>query len=413
MSPSTILPCGPAPTLFLLPLAILKSTAFVVAQLHAFLYLVVGSYVGIQVAIRRFRGGNMLDELVKAAASRSGGPKLGAAESSPDSSLELGAVGHTSPSKMDAPDEQLLATPGASPPSSPLSKGGSNKGSSVTFGAGVKHAADGSEPRELSLEVAADPGLVALIIALTKRAEFPLLFLWLTLGAEVVITSQLTNPPKVKAPGNNENEHEQYVFLLMVLLATIFFTLATSVYVRLVANSWQLSKVWILSVCTELVAGASAAILFVLMQSVNVVAVCVFGPPLLLFTAHAYHLVRLFAPSSGLDHPSPPGPDTALPLHPSRTSSAPKFLPPVPPRSPLPHCLPNHSHPTPTKWNGSGRRHERRSSLATWPATASCLLKYVSCSCASSEARRRQCLPRTRKVIQIPSWGSLRDSACL
>jgi hypothetical protein len=142
---------------------------------------------------------------------------------------------------------------------------------------------------------------MALITALTKRAEFPLVFLWLTLGLEVVITSQLVaeahSPPKVKAPGRNQNMHDQYVFLLMVLLATIFFTLATSVYVRLVANNWQLSKVWILSVCTELVSGASAAILFVLMRSVNVVAVAVFAPPVLLFTAHAYHLVRrLFAP---------------------------------------------------------------------------------------------------------------------
>lgn len=255
----------------------------------------------------------MLDELVKAAASRPGAPKRGAPESSSGSSVELGAAG-------------------ASPPSSSLSNGGSNKGSSVSFGAGVEHAADGSEPTE----AAAGPGLMALIGALTKRAEFPLLFLWLTLGIEVVISSQFVaeahSPPKVKAPGRNENVHEQYVFLLMVLLATIFFTLATSVYVRLVANNWQLSKVWILSVCTELVAGASAAILFVLMRSVNVVAVAVFAPPLLLFTAHAYHLVRrLLAPSSGPDLPSPPCSDTPLSLHPSRTT------PPPPPGPGLTH----------------------------------------------------------------------------
>ena len=217
----------------------------------------------------------MLDELVKAVASHSGGRKRDAPASSPDSSVELGAVTPPPASKMDAPR--------------------SNKGSSVTFGAEGNHAADGSE-LALPLEDAGGPGIVPLIIALTKRAEFPLLFLWLTLGVEVVITSQLTNAPQVKAPGNNNREHEQYVFLLMVLLATIFFTLAASVYIRLVANNWQLSKVWILSVCTELVAGASAAILFLLMESVNVVAVCVFGPPLLLFTAHAYHLVRLLPP---------------------------------------------------------------------------------------------------------------------
>ena len=234
-----------------------------VPQLHAFLYLVVGSYVGIQVAIRRFRGGNMLDELVKAAASRPGGPTQGAPASPSGRSSALDAAG-------------------ASPPSSPLSNGGS-RGGSGSCGAGVEHAADDSESRE----AAAAPGLMALIAALTKRAEFPLVFLWLTLGIEVVITSQLVaeehRPPKVRAPVRDESWHDQYVFLLMVLLATIFFTLATSVYVRLVANNWQLSKVWALSVCTELVAGASAAILFVLMQSVNVVAVAVFAPPVLLF----------------------------------------------------------------------------------------------------------------------------------
>ena len=201
---------------------------------------------------------------------------------------------------------------------------------------------DDSESRE----AAAAPGLMALIAALTKRAEFPLVFLWLTLGIEVVITSQLVaeehRPPKVRAPGRDESWHDQYVFLLMVLLATIFFTLATSVYVRLVANNWQLSKVWALSVCTELVAGASAAILFVLVQSVNVVAVAVFAPPVLLFTTHAYHLVRRLPPP-----PPPPRP-------PPRPAPAPPFPAPVRSRPPYRSrpcsdtpllCIPSRSPP--------------------------------------------------------------------
>ena len=96
------------------------------------------------------------------------------------------------------------------------------------------------------------------------------MFAWLALGAEVVASVAYGEGvfPKVRAPGAEEsNWHEQWVFLVLALMMNIFFTFATAVFVRLEANNWRLSKVAGLALATELVAGGSAAISWVLMGS--------------------------------------------------------------------------------------------------------------------------------------------------
>ena len=260
-------------------------------QLHAFLYLVVGTYVGVMVAIRRFQGGNMLEEMAKAAAAR---PRAGK-RSAGSPGVEL----NQSPSlRSEATGDHLLASPPSSPPPSPPNGA---KSGSVTFASAdafrpaSQHAASTEAFDEARQHT---PNARAFLIAVSKRPEVPLLFCWLSLGIEVVASVVYSEGrfPKVRAPGSQEtNEHEQWVFLVLVLLMTIFFTLATSVFIRLEANNWMLSKVMFLSIGTELVAAGSAAIVWELMKSINLVAVGIFLPPVLLFSAHAYHLVRPLA----------------------------------------------------------------------------------------------------------------------
>lgn len=231
----------------------------------------------------------MLEEMAKAAAAR---PRPGK-RSAGSPGVEL----NQSPNlRSDASGDRLMASPPPSPPPSPPNGA---KSGSVTFASAdaLRPASQhGASTEALDEAGQHRPNAWALLIAISKRPEVPLLFCWMSLGIEVVasVATGKDRFPRVRAPGSQEtNEHEQWVFLVLVLLMTIFFTLATSVFIRLEANNWMLSKVMFLSIGTELVAAGSAAIVWVLMKSINLVAVGIFLPPVLLFSAHAYHLVRL------------------------------------------------------------------------------------------------------------------------